>query len=287
MKLFGKKKSTTSLKLGTFCLMGVFALMSCESDDENVISTGAAAPVTLQFKTVVNDAAPQTASLAATNGLSIEKETLEITGVNGAKLNISEISFIVDDFELEKADGECEGLDGVKEDACEEFELGLSFVHLPLKSGVVELTTAQINKGAYTELEFGIDNLDLDDEEDATEKEAAEKLLSEIRTDYSNWPEKASMIIRGTFVDVDGKETPFATYAEAEVSIEMRLDPALEIKGEAPKALTVSIKPADWFTLSDGTLLNLSTYDYASTNKILEFETEIENGFKSTEIDDD
>lgn len=50
--------------------------------------------------------------------------------------------------------------------------------------------------------------------------------------------------------------------------------------------LRVHIDPASWFLLNDGTVINLSEYDYESTGQTLEFKTKIENGFKSVESDD-
>ena len=51
--------------------------------------------------------------------------------------------------------------------------------------------------------------------------------------------------------------------------------------------LRINIAPQNWFTKEDGTVFDLSEYDYETTNRILEFEVEIEDGFENVEIDEE
>ena len=49
--------------------------------------------------------------------------------------------------------------------------------------------------------------------------------------------------------------------------------------------LTVRLDPAAWFSQGDGSVIDLSQFDYATTSQLLDFAVEIENGFAEVEID--
>ncbi|MDR8390502.1 hypothetical protein NC796_05065 [Aliifodinibius sp. S!AR15-10] len=258
------------------------SLTGCES------ATNSGSPsqgdVTLQFATPISSASK--AKISSSNQLQQTSDTLTIEGNNG-KLIIHDLRFIVEDFELERSDGECEDTEGGAEDQCEEFESKPFFVDLPLQGDTLNLDTAPIQPGLYKELEFELDDLDLD-EEDGEEREYKQQLINQVRGEFPDWPDEVSMVIIGDFISSQGDTTAFKTFAEAELEIEIEFSPPLEVgENTVNKLLRVNIDPAAWFLRNDGTVRDLSQYDYESTGQILEFEVEIENGFKSVEVDED
>lgn len=271
------KNLSTISKFGVFIILAGLTFASCNTTSTN----GSKAPVALRFQTAA--AAPTNAgfsTLAAKQG-----DTLTVKGSNGT-LKITDVHFIVDDFELEKAEGECEGLKGKKEDDCEEFEANLFFVDLPLNNEPLELAVSSIKNGVYSELEFEIDDLDLDENEDqAEEQQKQEFFQNKVRPEFSNWPKAASIVISGSFEANNGDVTEFTTFAAAEIEVEMALNPPLEINNGTAKRITVNINPEKWFVNQNGTVKNLADYDYSTTQKILEFEVEMEDGFESADVD--
>lgn len=240
--------------------------------------------VTLQFANKGSTATKSKVGYSA-NGLQMN-DALSIQGSNGT-LVITDLRFIVEDFELERVDSECEDLEGNEEDECEEFKSEPFFVDLPLTADTLNLNTSAIEPGLYEELEFEIDDLDLSEEAD--EDQEGKQLLAElVRSEFPNWPDEASMVIIGNFISDQGDTTAFTTYAEAELEIEMEFSPPLEVTDNSiSKLLRININPVNWFLRTDGTVFVLSDYDYSTTGNILEFEVEIENGFEEIEIDDD
>jgi hypothetical protein len=210
---------------------------------------------------------------------------LGIEGSNG-KLIINDLRFIVEDFELERADGACGDTEGNEED-CEEFKSNPFFVDLPLQGDTLDLNTAAIKPGTYEELKFNIDDLDLEEEAEE-DQDAKQQLANEVRGEFPDWPDEVSMVILGDFISSQGDTTNFKTFAEAELEIEMEFNPPLEVgDNSVNKLIRVNIAPKSWFLRSDGTVLNLSEYDYDSTGQILEFEVEIEHGFEGIQSEDD
>ena len=211
---------------------------------------------------------------------ALQNEVLNIEGSNGI-LALSQISLVVAEFEMKLEEDTCN--DEQESDMCEEFELPPSFVDLPLDGGVVTIGTDQIPPGLYEELEFEVE--DLEDDEDNNQE--IRQLLTTIRSDYPNWPEKASMLLVGTFTPTDGTAQPFTVYVEAEIDVEMEFNPPLSIEaGDQNQSITIEISPENWFARPNGEVIDLSVYDFERTTDLLEFELEMENGFRSIEFDD-
>ncbi len=87
---------------------------------------------------------------------------------------------------------------------------------------------------------------------------------------------------------IPGGLEEFTTYFEAEIEVEMDLDPVLTIvSGEVQAGgatITILLMPDVWFRRADGTVWNLADLQ----DELVEFELEIEDGFKlEIEIDDD
>lgn len=271
--------------LNTFVVLTLVTGLSLTGCD--LVSNGGSptsSDVTLQFATSSPSSAK--AKTSSSSQLQQASDTLGIEGSNG-KLVIHDLRFIVEDFELERADGECEDTEGGEEEDCEEFESEPFFVDLPLQGDTLNLDTVSIQPGLYEELEFEVDDLDLD-EEDEEEQEGKQQLINQVRGEFPDWPDEVSMVIIGDFISSQGDTTAFKTFAEAEIEIEMEFSPPLEVgENTVNQLLRVNINPAAWFLRNDGTVRDLSQYDYESTGQILEFGVEIENGFEEVEVDDD
>lgn len=226
--------------------------------------------------------------------------SIEVSGSNGV-LSIDTVHVIMAEFELEREDdaGACDD-DGIDDDSdsdgddddrlCPDFDAPPSFLSLPLGDGPRTVVSAQIPAGVYDELEFEIEDLD-DDEDDEEEARQIAELREEIRGQFPNWPREASMRVAGTFTPVDGETAGeaqrFVVYLEAEIEVELEFDtPFVVTETDVSRTITVELDPADWFRLGNGTVINLAAHDYETTGSLLEFEVEIENGFKSVEHDD-
>jgi hypothetical protein len=218
--------------------------------------------------------ASPTAGLQATDA-----GTLSIPGSNGT-LEITSIEAIVSELELECDD---DGRGG-----CAEFERGPVFVAVPLGATDVEIADATVPAGRYDEFEFEIEDLDWDDDDSAAKRATMDAVLAQIRTTYPDFPSDASMIVEGSFTPTGGDPVAFRTYLEAEIEIELPLDPPLEVdEGTGPVIVPVTIDPSVWFALPDGSVFDLSAFDYARTGDVPEIEVEIEGAFDiEIELDD-
>ena len=52
------------------------------------------------------------------------------------------------------------------------------------------------------------------------------------------------------------------------------------------KIVTVTVDPLAWFIRPDGTVLDLSQFDFDATGQVVEFEVEMEDGFTEIEFDE-
>lgn len=241
--------------------------------------------VHLQFKTV-NSSSP---AKAASN-----HDSLIVEGSNGT-LVIDDIRFIVEEFELEREDDACEDNTAEGGDDCEEFESKPFFVDLPLNNDTLSLANDDIRPGLYEELEFEVKDLDFDEEgEDEDEGENEEDdamhqaLADSIRSIFPAWPDDASLVITGTFTPNDGEARSFKVFAEAEIEIEREFEPPLEVTDEnMDQVVSVRINPSRWFEKSDGTVFDLSQYDWDENQMLLEFSAEFKDGVEEIEVDDD
>ncbi|MGH7477033.1 MAG: hypothetical protein ACRELD_12135 [Longimicrobiales bacterium] len=206
-------------------------------------------------------------------------QALTVEGTNGV-LTITDVRLIVEEFELEGDDDACERED---DDDCAEFESGPFFVQLPVDAGgVVTITQDAIRPGTYDELEFEVE--DLEDDEDDEDAAAIAALRAQIRSEFPEWPDRASALVVGTFTPVGGAPQPFSVFIEAEIEVEMELNPPLVVPGD--RALVIDVAPGFWFRRPDGSVLDLTQWDHATTGRLLELELEFEDGFVELEIDD-
>jgi hypothetical protein len=214
------------------------------------------------------------------------QDEIVVNGNNGT-LTLTNIRFIVAELELEGDDDACDD-DG---DDCHEFEASAAFVDLPLETGNASpVVTGDVPPGRYTELEFDVEDLDLDDTDESEEDDDGQEyqdLATEIRAGFPDWPDEASMVVTGEFTPADGSDPrPFTAFFDAEIEVELVLSPALEITEQgASRDLTVKLSPARWFARTDGTVMDLSSSDYSNDGELVEFELELEEGFSDTEVE--
>ena len=222
----------------------------------------------------VGFATSSTASGASGAAAKSSHDSLEIAGSNGT-LKVTDVRLIVSEIELEGAPDSAE------------FEAGPTFLDLPLDTtDVAPVATSRIPPGSYDEFEFEVEDVDIEENDD--DEEELQDLGEEIRGTFPDWPEDASMVVVGTFTPDGGSPQDFTTYFEAEIEVEREMEPAFEVGGDGPaRRLTVRLDPTRWFSKNDGTAWDLSQYDYASTEELVEFEAEFENGVVEIEVDDE
>lgn len=252
-----------------------FGLTACDSD-----STGPAdgEPVTIRFT------AQATASGAATASGPL---AAPVEGTNGT-LDITDLRVIVAELEFEGTNGTC-GTDGDDDDDedCVEVDLPPRLVDVPLEGSPLTVATTDLPAGSYNEFELEIEDLE-DDEDDTEFAQEIAALRSEILATFSDWPNEATIRVEGTFTPTGGAAESFVAYIEGEVEVELDLVPPLDISdsGPAEHTLDVLLFPERWFVRGDGSVIDLTEYDFATTGRLLELEVEIEDGFE-VEFDDD
>lgn len=266
-------KFTKLLSYTTLFASLAFFISSCDTTSTNTeLGEG---NLELQFKTASNSSPSKTNSSGTT---ASTHDSLTIEGNNGT-LQIDDIRFIVSEFELEPVDASDDS------EEIEEFESRPFFVDLPLGEDVLSLANNQIQAGLYEELEFNVEDLDFDD---GGEEEEHQALADSIRTEFSDWPDEASMVLVGTFTSTDGQTQSFKVFAKAEIEIEREFNPPLEVTdNNIQQVVSVRINPTRWLAKEDGSVLDLTQYDWDEYEELIEFEVEFEDGVEEIEVDDD
>ncbi len=210
-----------------------------------------------------------------------QPSAITLPGTNGT-LVIDAIYVIVSELELEGSVASCE--EGLDDDDCEEVEQGPFLVEVPTDGSALRVATAIVPLGSYNALEWEVEDLDFEDDDDQQETAA---VISEIETLFGAgvWPSGASMAVVGSFTaEGETTATEFTTFFAAEIEVEMELVPPLELTAEgASRELTIVLSPDLWFLNTDGTVMNLALY----SGELVEFEAEFENGVVEIEVDDD
>jgi hypothetical protein len=268
-------------------LLAAGAFLSACDDATGLDRTRVAIDFTTTSDVAASDVAASGARLLGFGGGTAL--SIGLTGSNGT-LELESAHVIMDEFELKRVEAglscDDDGLDGLddSDDDCEEFEVGPSFLSLPLDPGGTTSVSADIGPGAYRSLEFEVEDLE-DDADDAREAAAIAAVRDQILALYPEWPRKASMRVAGTFTPTGGDPVPFVTYFAAEIEVELDFPTPFVVEGgDGARTITVELAPADWF-LVGGQALDLSQFDYATTGQVVEFEFEMENGFKELEHD--
>ena len=248
-------------------------------------ATGPEGTTAVAFRTVSGAASASVGSgdISLSHASNADAPTLDAEGSNG-QLSIASVHFILAEFELERA-GEAEDCDeAANEDACEEFEAPMDFLELPLTGEGAVAVQQAVAAGNYDELEFEIE--DLEEDEDGEDGAEIQQLLTDVREQFPAWPEKGSLRVHGSFTPKDDQGNLlteqaryFTVYFEAEVEVEKEFETPVEIS-EENNAMTVSVDPRMWFEVGDGTVVDLSQYDFDQDagQPVPEFEVEAENG---------
>lgn len=262
--------------LSRIAALGLLVALGAACDDSPSEPTGGNA-VTVRFTAA-------TGASASSRGPQLVPASLTIEGTNGSLL-IDEISMIVAEFELDRDDDIVDCDAAADEDACEEFEGPPAFIELPLETGAVTVANAAIPDGTYDEFEFEVEDIDIDEDDEDAALIAA--VAAEALAAYPEWPEEATMVVRGTFTPTGGAPVAFTAFFDAEIKVELDLVPPLTIAGGAGDGtLTVQLVPQEWFRNGDGTVVDLSEWDFAATGEAADFELDIESNFEDgVEVD--
>ncbi len=227
------------------------------------------------------------ASTSSASAPSAGPESAPVVGTNGT-LEITDLRAIIAELEFEGTDGTC-GLDGDddEDEDCFEVEFPPRLVSVPIDGSPLTVATADLPPGSYNEFELEIEDLE-DDEEDAEFGQAIADLRAQLDATYGDWPRKGTIRIEGSFTPNGGTATSFVAYIEAEVELEVELSPPLDISSAGPDSHTLDVVlfPELWFVRGDGSVIDLSEYDWATTGRVLELDVEVEDGVR-VEIDDD
>jgi hypothetical protein len=264
------------LKIISSAAILIGLLSGCDDNGTSSQLNSGNGDVKIQFKTSTT-----TPAKTATNyNTTLATDSLIIRGNNGT-LRIDDIRFIVNKFKLEPSDvdEEADSLDSEAED----FEVGPFWVDLPLNADSLTLGDSPITAGVYKKLEFKVEDLDLDDEDDADPE--LQSLADSIRSVFPEWPDDASLLVIGTYTPSDGSAESFKVYADAEIEIEREFETPLEVMegSNIQGVLSINFNPAQWFEKSDGSVFELSNYDWDQTQEVIEFEAEFENGVQEIE----
>ena len=269
-----------SRKLSGFMILAL-AVAACDSTGPE-----AGARVAIRFLAV-----PSTNATLGANAAGAE---LDIVGSNGT-LRLTDIHFIVDEFEMERQEDACQasahsGTQGAAnrtdddddddDDECEEFEAGPFFVGLTLGSEV-SVVRQDVPAGTYTRVKFEVEDTEFDDDDEDHHHAAGEDaLLRAIRAaGFTEWPREASMVVSGSFTPATGPVRPFRAYFEAEIEVRKRFEQPL-IVAEQASTISVEVDPSMWFLRPDGTVIDLSAFDYSTTRRVVEFEAKMREGFR-------
>ena len=240
--------------------------------------------VSLSFQVTDPGASPVSEGPAGASA-RVAGPPMVIAGANGS-LILDEIRIIINEVELKPADGSCDS-SGPRGDDCPEFEAPPRFLDLPLDGQAIDAVSVQVPAGLYKELDFEIEDLE-DDESDPVEAAAVAAVRGQVLAAVPDWPEEASVLVAGTFIPTGGAAVAFRVFLKAEIEIEMDLQPNLVVAddGTSSRQLTVDIAPHLWFLQASGEVLELPLYDWDSTQQLLEFDVELEDGFTRVEIGD-
>ena len=160
------------------------------------------------------------------------------------------------------------------------------FLRLPLPGGGVVVATDEVPEGTWTELKFRVKNVDFDDDEDRDddgedneENADLQNLLATVRAAYPDWPGKATLAVKGSFLPTGAATAPnFTTFFDGEIKVKMPLDPPLVISSTgASREVIIELDSARWFKLIDGRVL--SAFDFGQTHRLLGFRVEMKEGF--------
>lgn len=255
--------------LALLALAAAVGLAACDS-------TGPSSGVQVAFRTAGGGSANISGASASLSGTPEASAAISFQGSNGT-LELNTAHLVVTDFQLKRTNDTCDS--SGTGNPCEEFRGGPQFVELPLDGGTTVSVSQQVPADSYRRLEFEVD--DLEDDDEGEDHQAEQELLQDIRSQFADWPQDGSLRVTGTFTPSDGSAPrDFTAYFEAEIEIEREFPSPLVVEeGSGNRTVSVTVDPSVWFTRTDGSVVDLSQYDFESTGSVAEFELEMESGF--------
>jgi hypothetical protein len=232
-------------------------------------------------------------AVAGASLLTADSTGLVIQGTNGT-LVIRDLKLVVDRLELRSAavtscaDSVRAAAEDHERDHCPAFQTNLFVADVPVGTGAVTVAADKIPAGTYTGVKFKVKDLevDSDDDDDIGKGARIQELLTQLRVTYPTWPGQASLMVEGTFTPTGGMARPFRAFFAAEIEVESPLDPPVVVDSTST-GVRVDLRPDRWFKRSDGTVMDLSALDFATTGRVVEFEREFEGGIDSHHRDGD
>jgi hypothetical protein len=231
-----------------------------------------------------NDSSRLRVAFAAvdTTGTQSNSNQLVVTGTNGT-LTITDVRMMVSEFELKgpRACVQEEDNGELELEHCE-FESAPFLLDLDLDGDPIVVATTDVPTGAYTEVEFEVEDLKRDHDDDDRTGDAISALRAELRSAFPNFPDDASVVVVGTFTPTGGTARPFTVFLDADIDFELPLIPPLIINDAgANRTVTVELTPRRWF-LRGGRVIDLSAFN----NRLLEFGEDFRLGIHRARCDD-
>jgi hypothetical protein len=238
---------------------------------------------------------PGSASVSPADALAAAPsaaQSIRLEGRNGA-LTLERIALIVDELELEGEGDACStrgGRDDDDEDEDDgdgdrrecEFQARGFLLDLPLDGTGITVASDLIPNGTYDELEFKVADVEFDDD-----GRVIGMLAAEVRSLFPNWPSRASAMVQGVFEPAEGGAArPFQVFLDADLKVEMDLNPPLVITDDdASREIVVEVHPELWFRRFDGSVLDLSGLDFERTGWVVRLDP-FGKGFRRGQDDD-
>lgn len=209
-------------------------------------------------ETKLADTAPVSVRLALTGGGAAKASAdgpIVLAGTDGT-LSVTDVRFILDGFSLAGSGP---------------IEAGPIFVDVPLDLESLELFVAEVPLGSYSAVSFQINGLGTDEDD----------LAAQVRTDFPDWPDEASVAIVGSFAPADASPVrPFTIYIGADVDVSVSVDPPFELEEEhVEKVLTLGVDLLEWLPEEIDHDLDISGYDYGMTGEVIPFAFELDQAF--------
>ncbi|TVR36525.1 MAG: hypothetical protein EA390_00610 [Balneolaceae bacterium] len=231
----------TLKNISTLFLIGTFAIFAgCDLADTSPDAFGEGA---IQMMANANNTNAKSQSSITNQGNIVATD-----GNN--EIEIHEVKFFLDEFELDGANGTSD---------FELEELNDFIVNLPLDGSPITISQAEIPAGFYDEFEMEIEKPDSDIE--VTDR------------DFRDETGSYSVVVKGFF---NGNEFTFRSSEDFEINVD--LNPPLEISETSQSTLVVNIYVATWFTGDDGLIMDPK--DAMNTEKIND---NIEKSFEAFE----
>jgi hypothetical protein len=174
-------------------------------------------------------------------------------------------------MELERVNGDCK-----EHHECEEVETPPMFVNVPLSGSPVTVAQDQVPPGSYRKLEFEVEDGELDEDEDSGQLQT---VMNAVRAAFPDWPSGATAVVVGSFTPTGGAAAPFTVYLRAEIEVELAFNPPLVVADQSA-GVTVNLIPEMWFKRSNGTVVDLSQFDFGKTHQTMGLEVEMEHGLE-------